>query len=265
MGQEFQKRIKDFRPEYNFVQHEPQAGNYFPVNAAIYIKDVAKGLQLSLLTDRTRAGASLSEGTFDTMLHRRLLMDDSRGVGEALNETTVIYCTDHLLLDKTDSALKTVRTRLQYHYNVLQYVFGEPATPSSWSKYQQTYSLLKTPLPPNVYLQTLSPVQFPPSSNEFFVRLHHLYAAGEDPVMSKTATVSLDTLFANKKPIAITETNLTGIRSKAETIAKRLKWKTATEEKPAFTSHEPLPQGVYDINLNPMETRTFLVTFTETE
>ena len=36
--------------------------------------------------DRSVGAASLSEGALEVMVHRRLLVDDSRGVGEPLNE-----------------------------------------------------------------------------------------------------------------------------------------------------------------------------------
>ena len=39
------------------------------------------------MTDRSQGGSSLAEGEIELMVHRRLLYDDSLGVGEALNET----------------------------------------------------------------------------------------------------------------------------------------------------------------------------------
>ena len=39
------------------------------------------------MTDRSSGVASLKEGEMENMLHRRLLVDDGRGVGEPLNET----------------------------------------------------------------------------------------------------------------------------------------------------------------------------------
>jgi len=64
---------------------EPVAGNYYPVNSGAYIKDATK--QFSILNDRSQGGASLTDGAFELMVHRRLLFDDSRGVAEPLNET----------------------------------------------------------------------------------------------------------------------------------------------------------------------------------
>merc|ERR1712178_144544 len=43
--------------------------------------------ELAVLTDVTQGGASLADGSLEIMVHRRLQADDSRGVGEPLNET----------------------------------------------------------------------------------------------------------------------------------------------------------------------------------
>lgn len=44
--------------------------------------------QLSVLTDRAQGCSSLADGELELMAHRRILTEDQRGVGEALNETT---------------------------------------------------------------------------------------------------------------------------------------------------------------------------------
>eukprot|EP00456_Euglypha_rotunda_P038373 TRINITY_DN2949_c0_g1_i3.p1 TRINITY_DN2949_c0_g1~~TRINITY_DN2949_c0_g1_i3.p1 ORF type:complete len:782 (+),score=111.62 TRINITY_DN2949_c0_g1_i3:151-2346(+) len=84
-GREFIQRIKDTRFSYNYTVVQPVAGNYYPVNAATTIKDTTK--QITILTDRSQAGASLASGQVELMVHRRTLEDDWRGVGEPMNET----------------------------------------------------------------------------------------------------------------------------------------------------------------------------------
>ena len=44
--------------------------------------------QLAIVTDRSQGVASLADGQLETMLHRRTLYDDGRGVGEPMNETS---------------------------------------------------------------------------------------------------------------------------------------------------------------------------------
>jgi hypothetical protein len=46
-------------------------GSYYPVNAAAYLKDDAA--QLTVLVDRSEAGASIIDGSVELMVHRRLL------------------------------------------------------------------------------------------------------------------------------------------------------------------------------------------------
>lgn len=85
-GREMQKRTRNFRPTWQYNGTEPVAGNYYPVNSRAYIRDESSGVQFTVLTDRSLGGSSLSDGSLEIMVHRRLLYDDKRGVGEALNE-----------------------------------------------------------------------------------------------------------------------------------------------------------------------------------
>jgi hypothetical protein len=58
------------------------------VNAIAYLRDSSS--QFTVLTDRSQGGASLANGALEIMVHRRILKDDARGVGEPLNETDSI-------------------------------------------------------------------------------------------------------------------------------------------------------------------------------
>lgn len=84
-GREFITRVKDYRPTWKLNATEPVSENYYPVNAAMYLNDATR--RLTILTERSQGGASLADGQMELMVHRRLLFDDSRGVGEPLNET----------------------------------------------------------------------------------------------------------------------------------------------------------------------------------
>ena len=86
-GLEMQERILDYRPTWNFSTILNVTQNYYPINSAIVIRDVANGNQLSLMNTRCQGGSALAEGTVELMHQRRLFFDDWRGVGEALNET----------------------------------------------------------------------------------------------------------------------------------------------------------------------------------
>jgi lysosomal alpha-mannosidase len=87
-GREMQQRLLNYRPTWKLNVTEPIACNYYPVNAIAFINDTQS--QFTVLTDRSEGGASLSSGALELMVHRRILADDGRGVGEPLNETQSI-------------------------------------------------------------------------------------------------------------------------------------------------------------------------------
>lgn len=79
-----QKRVVDYRPDFTLVTDEFASSNYYPINSAIAIR--SESLQLTVMNDRSQGGSALSNGSIEIMQNRRLMHDDWRGVGEALNE-----------------------------------------------------------------------------------------------------------------------------------------------------------------------------------
>ncbi|KAF4753154.1 hypothetical protein FOZ62_015474, partial [Perkinsus olseni] len=67
--------------------------------------EACKARQLTLVPDRAHGGASLLPGQLEIMVHRRCLVDDWRGVDEALNE---VDCSTGICLPK----MVTGETRL---------------------------------------------------------------------------------------------------------------------------------------------------------
>jgi len=86
-GREMKERIRDHRDTWKLNITEPVAGNYYPINSRIFIKDSSS--QLSVMSDRSQGGSSINDGSLEVMVHRRLLRDDFLGVGEALDEPGV--------------------------------------------------------------------------------------------------------------------------------------------------------------------------------
>lgn len=84
-GREMLARRRNHRDTWNLNLTEKISGNYYPVTAKIAIEDDRK--RFAVLTDRSQGGSSLTDGSVELMVHRRLLHDDAFGVGEALNET----------------------------------------------------------------------------------------------------------------------------------------------------------------------------------
>ncbi|CAG2118606.1 unnamed protein product, partial [Medioppia subpectinata] len=88
-GRQLLERKRDFRPTWKLTVTEEIAGNYYPVNSRIAIRDEKQDIQMTVLNDRSQGGSSIKDGTVELMVHRRDLYDDHFGVGEALNEPGV--------------------------------------------------------------------------------------------------------------------------------------------------------------------------------
>lgn len=55
-------------------------GNTYPVNTMAYIQDESRKLRFTVLVDRSHGFASLENGRLETLVERRTVYDDSRGV-----------------------------------------------------------------------------------------------------------------------------------------------------------------------------------------
>ena len=85
-GLEEQKRIINYRSTWNLTVNEEVSGNFYPVTSHIGLEDSSTNKSFVILTDRSQGGSVLKDGEIQLMIHRRLLYDDDRGVGESLNE-----------------------------------------------------------------------------------------------------------------------------------------------------------------------------------
>ncbi|KAK2157561.1 hypothetical protein NP493_1871g00000, partial [Ridgeia piscesae] len=153
--------------------------------------------------------------------HRRLLVDDGLGVGEALNETgisgkgLVVRGKHYLLLDN-------VKRSASLHRDLAERLFMAPSVSFS----QLTTSLVtynesfysQRALPANVHLLTLEEWEGP----TYLLRLEHFYETNEDARLSKPATVSLKGLFSTFEVRSVEELTLAANQLLKD--AKRLHW-----------------------------------------
>jgi len=275
-GREFLTRVKDFRPTWTYKVDQPIAGNYYPTNTAIYIKDTAS--QLTILNDRSQGGTSLNSGNIELMVHRRTLHDDGRGVGEPLNETQGIDTSGNRIgagmgISGTHyMALTTPNTAASVYRPLADRIFQEPYVAftvvtnvaSFVSSHNTQQSFIGTELPINVQLLTLHPWN---SAGSILVRLSHQFAAGEDAKYSTTTTVDLATVL--KWTISnVTEMSLTGNKAKSE--MKRPAYRIKNDDGNQGVRGEPTRIIMRDdgrveavlVSLGPMEIKTFHVTAT---
>ncbi|KAJ0639216.1 putative alpha-mannosidase [Helianthus annuus] len=271
-GRDFIERIRDYRADWDLEVNQPIAGNYYPINLGIYLKDEKS--ELSVLVDRSVGGSSIVDGELELMLHRRLLYDDGKGVAEAINETVCVGndCRGlavqgkyYLRMDPLGEGAKWRRSYGQEIYSPLLLAFTEQDENkrtnfqvSKFSGMDSTYSL-----PDNVALLTLQELE----DGKVLLRLAHLYESGEDKDLSVMTSVELKKLFAKRKITNVSEMSLSANQGRAEMEKKRLVWKvegSKNDDEPAGQRGGPVDPHKLVVELAPMEIRTFIVTVGKT-
>ncbi|KAL2500188.1 Glycosyl hydrolase family 38 protein [Abeliophyllum distichum] len=266
-GRDFIKRIRDHRSDWDLEIHQPIAGNYYPINLGIYLED--GNMEVSVLVDRAVGGSSLVDGQIELMLHRRLLNDDARGVGEALNEEVCVFdnCEGltiqgkfFLRIDPRGEGAKWRRTFGQEVYSPLLLAFSEEERNKWMSSHITTFSAIDPSytLPNNIAVITLQELD----SGKVLLRLAHLYEVGEDKDYSVVTSVELKKLFPDKKIIKVTEMNLSANQERREVEKKRLDWKVeGTTEEVSVVKGGGVDPVKLVVELAPMEIRTFVIEF----
>ncbi|XP_006485097.1 probable alpha-mannosidase At5g13980 isoform X2 [Citrus sinensis] len=267
-GRDFIERIRDYRKDWNLEVNQPIAGNYYPVNLGIYMKDNSS--ELSILVDRSVGGSSIADGQLELMLHRRLVADDNRGVSEALNETVCVFdkCEGltiigkyYLRIDPVGEAAKWRRSFGQEIYSPFLLAFTEQDGDHWANSHLATYSAMDTTyvLPDNVALITLQELD----SGKILLRLAHLYEIEEDTDLSVMSSVELKKVFPKKKISKVTEMNLSANQERAVMEKKRLVWRVegSSKEQPTAVRGSPVDPAKLVVELAPMEIRTFVIEF----
>ncbi|KAK6153871.1 hypothetical protein DH2020_013510 [Rehmannia glutinosa] len=266
-GRDFLERIRDYRADWDLQVNQPIAGNYYPINLGIYMKD--ENTEFSVLVDRSVGGSSIADGEVEIMLHRRLLNDDGRGVDEALNETVCVLdkCSGltvqgkyYLRFDPLGEGSKWRRSFGQEIYSPFLLAFMEQD--DTWTNFPvPTFSAMDPSysLPDNVAIITLQELE----DGTVLLRLAHLYEVGEDKDLSVMATVELKRVFPNKKINGIKETSLSANQEREEMEKKRLSWKVEGSSTKQDTDLRggPVDPVKLVVELAPMEIRTFIINF----
>jgi len=257
-GRQNVERKRDSRSTWTYSVTEPVSANYYPVNSHIFLNDLSD--QMTIVNDRAQGGASLVDGQLEVMLHRRLLYDDAFGVDEALNEEQfatglVARGTTYLILGPAAEAAKSYRHLAQQLYRKPQLSFiGTTSSFMQWSSEYRTQGQWIKTLPDNVNLLTLEPH----SSGKYLLRLEHMFGVGEDAELSKPVTVSIADLITGYTITGADEMMLGANQYKAD--SDRLPWNVAASAQSTTGKVQLQPLAITDIELKPMEIRTFLVT-----
>ncbi|XP_006661627.2 alpha-mannosidase-like [Oryza brachyantha] len=265
-GKDFIKRVRNHRDDWDLQVTQPVAGNYYPVNLGIYVADGK--YELSVLVDHAVGASSIQDGQIEIMLHRRILNDDSRGVGEPLDEVVcvdsecnglVARATYYINVNKQGHGAHWRRTYGQQVYSPFLVAFAHEDE-QSWKSYSIAKSSMieaNYSLPDNVAIITLQNLD----DGTTLLRLAHLFQAGEDTQYSVMAKVELKKVFAKRTIKELTETSLSANQKKSE--MKKLNWRVVgdTKNDPVPVKGGPVNSQTLVVELGPMEIRTFLLKF----
>ncbi|XP_049803878.1 lysosomal alpha-mannosidase-like [Schistocerca nitens] len=263
-GREMLKRVINFRPTWDLEVYEPISGNYYPITSKIVIEDVSKGLKLAILNDRAQGGSSLRTGEIEIMVHRRLLYDDGKGVGEALEDEAfgkgrIARGKHYLVVGPTEGSGNmslAAQERLLAQEKLLSpWIFVTPLSMSfdEWTSYTTEFSGILQNIPQNVHILTLEPWK----NNTVLLRLEHIFEKNEDLVLSDAAVVNLEELFTPFVVKSIRETTLAANQWLGE--YDRLNW---TDTSGISMDSWEVPNDIPNISLKPMQIRTFVVEVT---
>lgn len=271
-GREFMERRLNHRPTWDLNVFEPVAGNYYPVNAAMYLQD-GSGLALAIATDRSQGGSSLQDGNLELMVQRRTLADDWRGVNEPMNETDlgispcapygnatrlgdgVVIRGTHYIRVGAKGGAPLARSMMDHAFaNPLVFVATAPSDRMPKFDGPGVAGLNET-ISSNLMLITRS-LQYHATNKTILLRVGHQYSVGEDIMLSKPVKVNLTAFLPGYHVTRIVEMTLSANQEYDSWQEKRLKWTNGAAENLTF-SHEVTEYG--EIQLYPMDIRTFLI------
>jgi len=281
-AREMQPRVRNQRFSYVYNVTEPISGNYVPITAAAFITDGQH--TFTVLNDRAQGVASLQDGQLELMIHRRLLADDSRGVGEPLNETQwmssyasdnphvrsgpglVITGTHYLYFTAANHAASQWRPATTRVYAPLTYAFAplSESVSSYIAAHNVEMAFAAAELPLNVELISLQSwgqwVSGAAKDNTVMLRLAHSFAVGEDATLSQPASFDLASFFS-APPKTVQQMSLT-ITKPAAQAQQKLHWNTEGDnQEENLVDLKPSSVAGTVVTLNAMEVQSFLLTF----
>jgi len=114
-------------------------------------------------------------------------------------------------------------------------------------------------------MQSLAPWGRPPNS-AVLLRLTHLFAVGEDAGLSRPANVSLQAIFTQRTIVAVHEMSLTANQRRDAMPPMPAMMSQQPEHGDAsssrrFRSMAPAVGADFVVTINPMEVRTYAITF----
>ncbi|CAI2381798.1 unnamed protein product [Moneuplotes crassus] len=262
MGMQMQERKLGYRPTWEFESTQPVSENYYPINHGMTLKD--DKMTLEVLNERSQGGTCLQDGSMEFMIQRRTYKDDSRGVGEALNESRnsdkrgLRVITSHYLRfynNTEDMEFNQDSRAMQREIDSpFTYVFG--TVPENFTSQNSPFILGHEDLLPD----SVKAVFLPQQDGTIFVRFENMM----DPIsLNKTETINVTEIGESIGEAIgvslqqITEVSNTGLYTIEEMQDIKYKWKGVdytTEE--VIYSSDPS-----NTELGPQRIRSFVLSY----
>jgi hypothetical protein len=253
-------RVRNFRPSWNASIEEPIAANFAPITCSIETTDTTQGLTLFVTNDRAQAGGSIIDGSIELLIHRRLLADDQRGVGEPLNETgitgmgLIVRGLHRIGLAPTAGGVAaSLRRAAMLDVSLFPPLFRYCAQVDCPSVVPLSPQVLEQQLPDNLHLLTFQHV----SIGTVLVRLAHLFEVNEHPVLSQNVTVNLGALFTIPL-INCTEMTLPGAQALDTSQRSTFHFTSSKGVENSVTAPASVLEMDELVTLSPMQVRTWI-------
>ena len=278
-GLEMQKRVKDYRPDFTLETKMKVNDNYYPINSAIAMRDLAKNVQVTVMNQHSQGGSSIETGSIELMQNRRLLHDDNKGVTDPLNEMQPdgrgIAVNTKYFVSFTDlSTQKSVQRKVQLlDDEPLQFFYTadfkqkeiESDNNSHWASLGARASQMEE------FKGDLKLQQFPEARNQVLIRLENLSDLF-DGTPEETPTFDLQayalSLYssanegATPASVTITERTLSNNQDMKTMLDNKFKWKSADSANPRLAQPYPEDPSETTIALQPQRIRLFRVQYT---
>lgn len=282
-GLEMQKRIINYRPTWDIQKNyhdsnENITANYYPINSAIAMEDIAQNKRFVVCNDRPQSGSALVPGGVQFMQNRRIPADDNRGMGEYVDETDPstgrginVYATYYVQIFNAKARHSAQRLIQQRTDDPPRYLYAD--------KIQQVgkgqASTLSEDLIKYGIKDTVKMVSLPLGRYKFLLRLENIADLMDFTEMPESQVVDLDlvkALFINVNPgvkpeevsYTFTEKSLSANMDIEEMLKRKIDWKTIDDLK---KDKEPSKKLSYDIfedsklELVPQRIRVFEISF----
>ena len=172
------------------------------------------------------------------MIHRRLINDDARGVGEALNEKDwdgkgMRQWVTHTILFNKPGFIETSHREVQLHRDTANIVVLAQTSKTPFVKQEAPKSSGFTQISGPTKLMTR-----PLGSNKFLLRFQN---------MDETTSQDVSTqVFGNPNysKSVVTEMSLTANQAKKDMISKRFNWNGLKLNDPSFAKTDYLTSGI---------------------